>query len=352
MKRVWLVRLGRHGEFEDAAIRENRLTLGFGSEQADLAGAKDRDALLKIMARLHPDTKPKAQANYAAQINQFMNIAEVGDLVVTPFKNTSTISIGRFTGPYERDANGRASRRVEWLQQDIPRDAFHQDLLHSFGAFMTVCEIARNNALARIEAAANTRNDPGDGAMPVPAFGGTDKTGRTAANVATEASDAPVDLDRVARDQVERRIASVFTGHKLTELIAAILRVQGYVARVSPPGADRGVDIVAGSGTLGLEGPRITVQVKSGNEIVDQPDLQALIGSVQDTHADHGLIVSWAGFTPPVRRRLNELYFRVRLWGRDDIIENLFATYERLPEDIRAELPLQRTWTLVLDGIE
>lgn len=44
---------------------------------------------------------------------------------------------------------------------------------------------------------------------------------------------------------------------------------------------------------LGLEGPRITVQVKSGNAIVDQPDLQTLIGSVQDTHAGHGLIVSW-----------------------------------------------------------
>lgn len=92
--------------------------------------------------------------------------------------------------------------------------------------------------------------------------------------------------------------------------------------------------------------------MKSGNIVLDQPDLQALIGSVQDTHADHGLIVSWGGFTPPVRRRLNELYFRVRLWRREDLIDNLFAVYERLPEDVRAELPLRRVWSLVVDAEE
>ena len=60
-------------------------------------------------------------------------------------------------------------------------------------------------------------------------------------------------------------------------------------------------------------------------------------------------MVSWGGFTNAVRRRTNELFFRVRLWGREELVDNLFATYDRLPEDIRAELPLRRTWTLVLD---
>jgi restriction system protein len=91
------------------------------------------------------------------------------------------------------------------------------------------------------------------------------------------------------------------------------------------------------------------VQVKSGTVVVDQPVLQALIGSIQDTHADHGLIVSWGGFTSAVRQRTNELFFRVRLWGREELLDNLLASYEQLPEDIRAELPLKRTWTLVLD---
>jgi restriction system protein len=90
------------------------------------------------------------------------------------------------------------------------------------------------------------------------------------------------------------------------------------------------------------------VQVKSGGG-ADQPTLQSLLGCVQDTHADHGLFVSWSGFTSNVRQRVNELYFRVRLWGREEIISALFATYDKLPEDIRAELPLRRIWTLVPD---
>ena len=109
------------------------------------------------------------------------------------------------------------------------------------------------------------------------------------------------------------------------------------------------MDIVAGSGPLGLESPRIVAQVKSGNVTVDQPTLQALIGSVQDTQADHGLIVSWNGYTGAVRRRVNDLFFRVRLWGREELVDNLLVTYSDLPEDITAELPLRRTWTLVLD---
>ena len=85
---------------------------------------------------------------------------------------------------------------------------------------------------------------------------------------------------------------------------------------------------------------------------MDQPTLQGLIGSTQDTQSDHGLIVSWGGYTNAVRRRINELYFRVRLWGRDELVDNLLAHYDRLPEDIRAELPLKRTWTLVLEDTE
>jgi len=42
-------------------------------------------------------------------------------------------------------------RDVEWFALDIPRDRFDQDILYSFGAFMTVCAIHRNNAEERIK---------------------------------------------------------------------------------------------------------------------------------------------------------------------------------------------------------
>src|SRR5882724_2378822 len=100
-----------------------------------------------------------------------------------------------------------------------------------------------------------------------------------------------------------------------------------------------------GEDLLGFDAPRIVVQVKSGS--ADQPTLQALIGSVQDTQADYGLLVCWSGFTSPVETRKNNLFFRIRLWGRAEMIDALLQVYDRLPEEMRAELPLRQVWTLV-----
>jgi restriction system protein len=198
-----------------------------------------------------------------------------------------------------------------------------------------VAEVSRNEAPIRFLAAAKTGQDSGPsvGSRPSPKSAPPDES---------VVDDGHVDLAESARDQIERYISAHFAGHSFTQLIAAILRAQGYQARVSPPGPDKGVDIA-----LGLDSPRLVVQVKSGGTVVDQPALQSLIGCVADTHAEHGLLVSWSGFTSVVRQRVNELYFRVRLWDRQDILDALFSVYEKLPEEIRAELPLRRIWTIV-----
>jgi restriction system protein len=336
VKRLWLVRLGKNGEFEADALDKSLLSIGFNMT-TNLSAAKDRDAILGVVKTTFPDAKPGRQANFAAQVNQFVNTVAVGDIVVSPFKTLSKIGIGEVTGPYQQLENGYPARPVKWLTTDIPRDVFKQDLLYSFGAIMTVCEVRRNDALKRVLAVVKGGKDPGDGAAP-------DLPGKITPG---DEFDQAINLEQIARDQIERRISSIFTGHEFTNLIAAILTAQGYETNVSPPGPDSGIDIVAGRGPLGFEEPRLVVQVKSGDINVDHPTLQSLIGCVQDTHADHGLLVSWSGFKPTVRKRTNELFFRVRLWGRDEIISALLSVYDKLPEEIRAELPLRRTWTLV-----
>jgi restriction system protein len=342
MARLWLVRLGKHGEQEAQALETGELVLGF--QFGDLTGAKDRDAILRVIEKALPETNPKRQLHFAAQLNQFCNTMQSGDLVVVPLKTQGQIAIGEAVGSCSMTGEGSPMRRVRWLKPDVPRDTFRQDLLYSFGAYMTVCEIARNGAAARVEAVALKGRDPGYEA------GATLPAAAPVSGEATAAEEAEVDLDKLARDQIERRIASAFTGHDFCELIGAILTAQGYLARVSPPGSDQGIDIVAGRGALGFDAPRLVVQVKSGDVVADQPTLQALIGAVQDAHADQGLLVSWGGFKRSVEQRRNELYFRIRLWGRKEILDALFEVYDRLPEDIRAELPLRRTWMLVPDA--
>lgn len=346
MKRLWLVRLGKNGEYEGAALDQNVLSIGFGMTD-DLSAAEDRDAIHAHIVERFADAKPGRQKNFAAQVNQFVNRMQTGDIVVSPLKTQSCIAIGEVAGPYQQREDGGPMRKVKWRRTDVARDTFKQDLLYSFGAIGTVCEISRNDALNRVLAVASGGKDPGYGSAP-----DLPTNTRAADENGTDEASQVVNLASIARDQIEARISSIFTGHDLTALVSAILQAQGYVTHVSPPGPDAGYDIVAGQGPLGFDAPRLVVQVKSGNIVVDHPTLQSLNGCIHDANADHGLIVSWSGFKPTVRKETNKQYFRVRFWGRDELIDALLSVYDRLPEDIRAALPLKRTWTLVPDNEE
>jgi predicted Mrr-cat superfamily restriction endonuclease len=41
---------------------------------------------------------------------------------------------------------------------------------------------------------------------------------------------------------------------------------------------------------------------------------------------------------------LLRVFFRVRLWTRKELLEQLFTNYDRLDEEMKAELPLKRVW--------
>jgi restriction system protein len=62
--------------------------------------------------------------------------------------------------------------------------------------------------------------------------------------------------------------------------------------------------------------------------------------------ADAALFVAWGGFKQGVHKEFASRFFRVRLWSQKDLLEHLFANYDRLDEDLRAELPLKRIWTV------
>jgi restriction system protein len=336
--RSWMVRLGKFGEMEPRALDTGELVTGW--KLSDLSSADSREKLQQIIAADEPDRKPGTTANWAAQLNQLLNVMSPGDLVIVPLKSTGNLAIGEVQGAPFQTKEGNPSRHVKWLRTDLPRQNVKQDLLYSLGATQTVCEVSRNEATLRFKATAMTGKDPGPNIVPT-------KSGNVVSIDTNEATDAQIDIAQTARDQIERHISAHFAGHSFTNLIAAILRAQGYRTQVSPPGPDRSIDILAGQGALGFDGPRLVVQVKSGDIVVDQPTLQSLIGCIADTRAEHGLLVAWSGFKSTVTQRANELYFRVRLWDRSAILDALFSVYDKLPEDIRAELPLQRVWAVV-----
>ena len=53
-----------------------------------------------------------------------------------------------------------------------------------------------------------------------------------------------------------------------------------------------------------------------------------------------------------MQKELAPTFFKVRLWTQAELFEALFANYENLDAEIRAELPLKRIWTLALQEDE
>ena len=155
---------------------------------------------------------------------------------------------------------------------------------------------------------------------------------------------APVDFDRLSRDQISKRIAARFHGHELAQLVGEILRAEGFVTSVSPTGPDGGVDILAGQGSMGFDGAMLAVQVESGAQQADVPTLRELQGVMSNFDASRGLLVRWGGFTKAARVEARRLFFQIRLWDSDALVDKITELYERLPVEIQAEVPLHRIW--------
>ena len=342
---IWLVRAGSHGEHEQKFIQDSRVYVTWDEFNTDLGKLADREALNVALTAKYQDKKPKAIANWTTQIWSFAQEMKKGDLVVVPLKQQPAIQIGELTGDYHFEPGGPNPyfhwRPVKWIGEAIPRVNFAKDLLYTFGAFMTICRIQRNNAEPRIAAMRANGWKPETVAAVV-----------TRTQGATTSDDPALDsnLEELARDQIAQLIAARFKGHDLTRLVEAILIAQGYTTYRSPEGADGGVDILAGAGPLGFGSPRICVEVKSGDTPIDRPTVDKLLGAVTKFGAQEGLFVSWSGFKSNVQKELAPSFFRMRLWTQKELLKHLFANYDRLDEDLKAELPLKRVWMIAAQG--
>ncbi len=337
---LWLVRAGRHGEYEKRFIDDKKIYLTWGGGfSKDLSQFDTREKLTNHLDSIYPNYKPGKLRNASGQIWAFVHRIKPNDWVVLPSKHKAAIHVGKVLSPMvfntKLPPEYSHSYQVDWFATDIPRTNFDQDILYSLGAFMTVCQIKRNDAEKRIHAMHNnnwhvsrqsiaqTNNDEND-----------------------DIDSILNDLEQIARDQIAKLIIAKYKGHGMARLVNAILEAQGYTTHVSPEGPDKGVDILAAPGPMGFGEPRICVQVKSSDTPLDTPTLNQLIGTMQNVQAQHGLFVSWGGFKSSVDKEKAVQFFRVRLWDRDNLIEELLENYEKLDDSIRAELPLKRIWTV------
>jgi len=335
----WVVRAGRHGENEDYALQEGLVSIGWEGI-GDISRIHDREALQGLVDKTYPDENNSTTRVWTGEIWALKERIQKGDWVALPLKSRAAIAVGRVTGPYRFVADApndaKHQRPVKWIRTDLPRSEVEQDLLYSLGSTLAVFRVRRNNAEERLSALVEGRTSELSTLPKIDADG-------------PDQDAASLDLEQFAADQIVSYIGWKFKSHELARLVAGLLIAEGYRVLVSPPGADGGVDIIAGTGPMGFDRSRLAVQVKSSESPADVSVVRELQGVMPRFGADQGLVVSWGGFKDSVLREARQLYFTIRLWDAGDLVNAIQRNYQHLPTDLQSELPLKQLWTLVLD---
>ena len=334
---AWVIRGGRFAEREDEALENGFLTIGFGIIKS-LDNVETPDGVAGCLDLSGNETNQQL-AIRVSQVWAFKDGIKTGDTVAMPRKGQSVLAVGRITGEYTyrpEPSEFSHARAVEWINKDVPKRLLPLDLQGSMNGLKTIYRPSPGGAEEQLLAAANC--DQGEVTKP------PETRERTPVD---PPETTPVDLSAEAQDRIRAHIEKNFHGHEFTRLVAEVLRAQGYGIEVAPPGPDGGVDIVAGTGPMGFNPPRICVQVKSGGTQTNVNTVRELEGVIKNFGADYGLFVSWSGFTPPAKSEARKsAYFNVRLWDSEAFLNSLFEHYDQLPASIRAELPIRQIWIL------
>jgi restriction system protein len=310
----------------------------------DITGVTDKEQLRAIVAEVYGGSK-NVVANITGQLWSLRTRIQHGDYIVLPIRATSQVAFGQVVNGYkylagQEDPSRRHVIEVKWLKTDVPKSLLKQDLLYQIGSALTVFEVGNNDAAYRLEQVMAGKPDPGARSTLSP--GSKEENARLSEDSVTEYDS--INLAEVAQDEIAKRLQEDFKGHELSELVEALLTAEGFKCRNSPPGADGGVDVLAGMGPLGMDSPKLVVQVKSQTSAVGDGVLQQLNGAIHRFKADQGLLVTFGGVTGPAKTYLETQYFNIRVWTIDDILQAIYRHYPALDNEMKARLPLKQIW--------
>jgi len=231
-KTFWGIHAGKTGDAESLFEQKNVVAIAW-ENMGDLAQLKTREDFKKKYEQVYPNAKPGAIPVSAGQLYRFVREMRVGDIVIFPLKRSAEIRLGRVTGEFQYDPSLSYPqfRTVEWLKK-FPRTQFSQGALYEIGSAMSFFQV--KNYADEFQAALEGK------AAPAPSVEEEDEAISFVAD----------DIEQQSRDFVLKQIRQKLKGHGLAEFVGHLLNLMGYKTRVSEPGPDRGIDIVAQSSLM------------------------------------------------------------------------------------------------------
>ena len=341
---IWMVRAGRNGVFASRFLDESIVAIGWG-EIGDVTAATPDDEIRRLVDAAYPSSKPGTRASWAGTIRRFVKDVKVGDPVATYDNERRLYYLGEIRSDAERRTFDIDGERHKWFCRDVkwedqvPRDSLLLSTRNSLTIPLTAFRIpAAASADLRRRAPQSAPDSVQDDSEPPPPDSEMDEAETLQEYI--EKSDLFIE-DAIAK----------LDWQQLQELVAGIIRAMGYKTRVSSPGPDGGVDIFASPDGLGLEEPRIFVEVKHRPNVrIGSQDIRSFLGGRQQ--GDRCLYVSTGGFSRDARNQALGSNIPIRLIDMSQLRELLIDHYEALDSETRALVPLRRVyWPIRLSDL-
>ena len=331
---MWVVRAGRGGDMVDEFLSHGVVAFG-GDKLGPLGRDVSKEHLLKLYAEHYGSASEGSRLAWASQLLRLVSEVKTGDEVATYDRERRRYVLGRVTSDYEWLPNGVSGmphvRRVAWAQE-APRDVLGTSTRSSLGAIQTLFRLPAEAAddLRRNAQPLGTIEERGTAAIPRP----PQEDAEAIASIREETLAKADEFIEDAMDSLDWK--------EMQELVAGILRAMGYRTIVSEPGPDRGVDIFASPDGLGLQEPRIFVEVKHRSQVIGAREVRAFLGGRK--RGDRCLYVSTGGFTKDAHYEADRADVPIALVTMPRLRALLLEHYENLDPETRALVPLRRLY--------
>ncbi|MFK8265269.1 restriction endonuclease [Capnocytophaga cynodegmi] len=129
--------------------------------------------------------------------------------------------------------------------------------------------------------------------------------------------------------------------YEFQDLVAILLKAMGYyIAHIAPKGRDGGIDIIAYTDPLGVNSPRIVVQVKHRPEAkISSDDIQRLAGTMKRS-SDVGIFVTSGEFSSASHNEARSSEKHIELIDFDRFLNLWTQYYPKMTDEEKNKLPL------------
>ena len=324
MATTWMVRAGHGGLAIEDFAQHGVAAVGW-VDLGNLTSLKSKHDLRARIEDAYSDSKPAQRHSAAAQVGSFVFDMSPGDPIVSYSTGTREYLIGEIAGNYEykpKLVQGYPHvRKVNWSGR-VNRDDLSPQARNTRGAIQTLFKVSAS-VWSEIKERLKGEKPKADKNQDI------EELEKIRADVLARAHE-------FIKDRVQK-----LAWDEMQDLVAGILRAMGYRTVVSGPGADRGKDIIASPDGLGLEQPRVRVEVKHRTkERIGAPNIRSFIGALRQS--DRGLFISTGGFSQEAHYEAERSSIPVTLLDLDALVALLVQHYESVDVETRAMVPLVR----------